>query len=579
MLKAYTAIWALSLAAAVAMLAIGAWQGFRPFEYGWLNYGLTTDARGSHVTAVTSAEALARGISPGDAILAIDGRAMDEIGTSFEAQKRALARREGESIAFTFRDAAGQTATHRLTRSSGHTHEVENTRRFGVAATLLSSLAFLVAAVLLFRRRREPVPALLALAFTLTAITSGNEASWWLDAPRLTDAISVAGVAFLLLGLLAFPDGRMGSRTAWAAAAAIALLPVLVLADVAANGSKPVLVTLLALFAAVLARLVLRFRRMPAGIARQQVRWGFFGFAVGIGWLIVSAALFLAVQLPGSGRHFALFVIASTVAGLLATLFMVGGLLVSLMRYRLYDADAVIGRSATYGVLTLGFVALFAGSESLIEKLGEAYLGGQIGALAGGLAAALAAALIVPLHHRVDAWAERRFQKPLLQLSHGLPELVGDLRETARVERIAEAVAEAARAGVQAMRAALIVEGEVLAARGLSSGAARDWLQGRDISGETQGAARGDPLFPMRLPLQSEATGPVGWLVLGPRPDGSLYGKDERKALAAIAGPVARAIDVARSRERREAELMARISRLEAIVVGRSGEANPAAAA
>ncbi|HEY6817351.1 MAG TPA: hypothetical protein VI168_17580, partial [Croceibacterium sp.] len=46
----------------------------------------------------------------------------------------------------------------------------------------------------------------------------------------------------------------------------------------------------------------------------------------------------------------------------------------------------------------------------------------------------------------------------------------------------------------------------------------------------------------------------AGWLALGPHPDGSLYGKDDRKALAQVASPLARAIEVALERVRREAE-------------------------
>jgi len=40
----------------------------------------------------------------------------------------------------------------------------------------------------------------------------------------------------------------------------------------------------------------------------------------------------------------------------------------------------------------------------------------------------------------------------------------------------------------------------------------------------------------MRLPLESEAIGRIGWLVLGFRPDVSVCGKDERETLAEIAG-------------------------------------------
>jgi hypothetical protein len=75
---------------------------------------------------------------------------------------------------------------------------------------------------------------------------------------------------------------------------------------------------------------------------------------------------------------------------------------------------------------------------------------------------------------------------------------------------------------------------------------------------------------------------PNGWILLGPRPDGSFYGKDEQEALSEIADPVARAVQIVLLREAREAEarraadatredmsaMSARISALEAALAG-----------
>ena len=63
-----------------------------------------------------------------------------------------------------------------------------------------------------------------------------------------------------------------------------------------------------------------------------------------------------------------------------------------------------------------------------------------------------------------------------------------------------------------------------------------------------------DPMLPSRVPLEAEGHGHVGWLLLGPRPDGSFYGKDEREALADIADPLARALAIVRKREERDAK-------------------------
>jgi hypothetical protein len=268
----------------------------------------------------------------------------------------------------------------------------------------------------------------------------------------------------------------------------------------------------------------------------------------------------------------------SVFAGLFATvgvIFIALGLIVSILRYRLYDADAVIGRSAAYGILTLGFVGLFAGSEKLAELVGERYFEHRIGIAAGAIGAAVAAICIVPLHNHVHRWAERRFQRPLIRLREGLPECVADLRESASVKTLVAAVLGRVEAGVRSRCEAvlLIEEGKLAIAgtRGISAKAVRDW-QASWHAPEGEHALDGnrrDGTFPLRVRLcieSGDAPETIGWLLLGPRPDGSFFGKDEREALAAIAGPVARAIHIAQLREERSAEAEKRLSALEKLI-------------
>jgi hypothetical protein len=75
-----------------------------------------------------------------------------------------------------------------------------------------------------------------------------------------------------------------------------------------------------------------------------------------------------------------------------------------------------------------------------------------------------------------------------------------------------------------------------------------------------------DATFPIRVPLESKTDdgGPIGRLLVGPRPDGSLPSKDEQRALAEVAGPITRAIRVVGRREQREHALERRIEALEA---------------
>jgi len=86
----------------------------------------------------------------------------------------------------------------------------------------------------------------------------------------------------------------------------------------------------------------------------------------------------------------------------------------------------------------------------------------------------------------------------------------------------------------------------------IAASAAQDWV---DQHGGLQGAvSTSEAVFPLMVPLtvhhQADATS--GWLLVGPRPDGSSYSKEERSVLFEVADPVARALQIANSRERKE---------------------------
>jgi hypothetical protein len=87
------------------------------------------------------------------------------------------------------------------------------------------------------------------------------------------------------------------------------------------------------------------------------------------------------------------------------------------------------------------------------------------------------------------------------------------------------------------------------------------WLTNTPLpTGDTHALVcdRSDPLFPMRVPLRADGVGATGWLLLGPRPDGSFYGREERAVLQDIADPVARALAITVEREARDIEREAR---------------------
>jgi acyl-CoA reductase-like NAD-dependent aldehyde dehydrogenase len=68
-------------------------------------------------------------------------------------------------------------------------------------------------------------------------------------------------------------------------------------------------------------------------------------------------------------------------------------------------------------------------------------------------------------------------------------------------------------------------------------------------------------------------------LLLGPRPDGSLFGKSECRVIEEIAEPVARAIQVALRRQEREQKFEERLQALEKLVASLARRRRPVAQA
>jgi hypothetical protein len=423
-----------------------------------------------------------------------------------------------------------------------------------LALTVIAGSVLIGASVLLFRQRRRQLAATL-LAFSFLILSLGiYGGQLFAEFARLTGVAVPFGWSLFTVGLMIFPDGRFApSWMRWTALIALAMTCAGLLGLLPASfGPIGVFFLLIAV-----ASLIYRYSRLPAGAERQQIRWAFLGFAAGAPLTLVTVSI---QSFIGSGDVPARTwiwgdTLVYTVLLPSSHMLIAGGLLISVLRYRLYDADRVISRSVSIGVLTVMLLALFAGAERVVELLGEEWFGEDLGVFAGGLGAAFAAAMIVPLHHRLNHWAEHKFQKDLIRLKHGLPLLVGDMRETAPAGRIAAATLESVVRGVHASRAALVIVGALAEERGIDAESYRLWArEWRPAAAEAFEERRDDAVFPLRVPLEADGHGRIGWLLLGPRPDGSLSGKDERGTLAEIADPVARALEVAAARENREAD-------------------------
>lgn len=409
---------------------------------------------------------------------------------------------------------------------------------------IVKSLILAAAAIILsWRRPRDPVAALLSLAFLCWITTSSVDFTSQAMFPAMLDRLR-----FLLfvLALLLFPDGRWAPPWTRKVAGFGILICLVGLAEAAnlisTNMYLPpaVLCVLLAILA-----LIERFRQARNEDQKQQLKWVALGLVSGIG-LIVSARATAALGIGFEPYALeAVFQLGIVIVAL--------GFLIPVLRYRLYDAETVISRSAGYAILTATLVAIFAGSEALIETISQQYLGGEIGEVSGAIAASLAAVLLAPLNDRIGSWAEGVFQRDLVRLKKELPELLAEVPRNWNPRQIGRAVLPRIGEAVHASHSAILIDGSVVAVDGISL---------RQAEAASEGAS-------LRLPLPCPFGGVRGWLVLGPRPDGSGYRSDDIAALHSITPALRRAMlnaidrhSTSRRRRRLEREVFRQLQAL-----------------
>jgi hypothetical protein len=281
--------------------------------------------------------------------------------------------------------------------------------------------------------------------------------------------------------------------------------------------------------------------------------------------LFLSLALVIdmsKLNVGGFGTQILLEVVGGLSFGL-AFLCLNLGLLVALMRYRLYDAEAVISRSANFALITIVLGGIFAATNEAVKVFVQGFYGPTAGSTPGIFAAAVATVLVNPAQERISAWSERRFQKNLVVLRDDLPECVRDMRETASLSELLEEILLRIEKGVRTTRIAAIIGDAVVKARGISLDEVKAWMSSSDAAScAEQICESSDRVFPLRVPLTprhgDEAR--IGYILVGPRPDGSILSKVEQQALVDVAEPVSRAIRNVIKREKREHEIAALIA-------------------
>jgi hypothetical protein len=273
------------------------------------------------------------------------------------------------------------------------------------------------------------------------SLPGGVIAAWlqsWLWSPLLA--------AFPLLVTL-FPTGRPVSRR-WRAVvyAAVALMAIAVVTaafrpgpfDTFPSVDNPLGIGLFgragdltdvfwfplvgATFGAAIVSMIVRFRR-SRGPERQQLKW--FVYAVVTAALLVLTSPLLMLTVPKGEGTFLRFVLAFTPA-IIGFLLIPIAIALSILRYRLYDIDRLITRTATYATLSACLVAVY----GLVTLSATAVVGrsGETPEYAVAIATLVAAALFRPLRRRVQRVVDRRFNRTRYDAEQTISMFAGRVR-------------------------------------------------------------------------------------------------------------------------------------------------------
>lgn len=463
----------------------------------------------------------------------------------------------GPTVTVTLRQPNGRTQLLTQSRSKNvASPAAERERNLRIWARLLTGLlactALLACSFLLaLRRPNDPVAMLLAFAFVGMAATIDPPLQFWLWTDRgiVLDVLGAAFFYVLVIALASFPDGVFVPRfLRWLIPLAIPLAIFVSIPDVDEDlqGILGMVVLL-----AVLASQVVRFRREPAGIVRQQIKWAGFGFAAG--FLLVLAAVVLAAALGDDPSKYtplmslAVLLLFSSGMAIIAL-----GLLIALLRYRLWEADTVITRSAAYAVVTLIVGVVWAASSDLVKLVITELMGRESEAGATTVGAVIAAGIFSPTQSVVLGWTRRHFGGPLDQIH--------DAAKRLKSWGLTEAPEEVATRALAIIDRAVHPDASAIV---LDTAMTQELVAVREVT------SADDPRLVERLTLADEETS-VGALLIGRRSDGNRYNRQELEAIREIVPSLAEALRVARGRysrdnlmQKRLDEMAARLAQLE----------------
>lgn len=340
-----------------------------------------------------------------------------------------------------------------------------------VALNLAFILVYCAIAGLIFLRRSHERMALLSAFFLLVfggMTFPGTPSTIAAAYPVLqvpSGLMIVLGATLLAVFLFLFPSGRfVPPWSRWL----VPILPLLqapgaLFPDSAFSlGALPLVVggiPFLGILAFMLGSQIYRFRRVSTPVERQQTKWVVLGVGIGLGGFVVFVAA--GASLPASYHDSFL---ATSIPNVVMYLFMMLiplSIAVAVLRYNLWEADALINRTLVYGSLTISLAGLYLLCVVGMQALFRAFTG-QSSDLAVAVATLAVAALFNPWRRRVQGFIDQRFYRHKYNAARVLATFSTRLRDDVELRRLENDILAVVVETMQPSRVSLWLPGEEL---------------------------------------------------------------------------------------------------------------------
>jgi signal transduction histidine kinase len=233
-----------------------------------------------------------------------------------------------------------------------------------ITISLTSTLVWMAAAIVIFKRRSDdPMAIFAALTLLLGVNGFGASQSSGLMFFVMKVLMSMSSVCILLF-LFVFPDGRFTPR--WIVWPVLIILLIETSVDLSLYlfGEPPqslVLAQGLSVPVAVILWIsvqVYRYRSRSGPVQKQQMKWVLFGMAVPISYLAIVTIIFAFMPQIDPQQNTLLNIVGSTLFYLF-TLFIPVSIGFAILRYRLWDINLVISQTLVYGTLTIAIIGIY----------------------------------------------------------------------------------------------------------------------------------------------------------------------------------------------------------------------------